>query len=149
MSVRIAVLFVHVSAVIVAAGGSLFSAFVVTPILARELDAPARIGVARNIIRRQGAIVLSAMAILVVTGMINLMFFGFSDLLAVKLVMVAVALVLAIFQYGSIGARIWRESARGPSPEVAAMLARFRRVGMMTAGVVFAIVYLSLNLSRG
>ena len=149
MSVRIAVLFVHVSAVIVALGGSLFSAFVVTPVLAREVEAPARIAVARNIIRRQGATVLSAMAILVITGMINLMYFGFSNLLAVKLILVAIAIGLAIFQYGSIGARIWRESARGPSPEIAAMLARFRRVGMMTAGVVFAIVYLSLNLSRG
>jgi uncharacterized membrane protein len=150
LSVRFAVLFVHIVAVIVALGGSLFSTFALAPILAAELDAPARIRVARRIVRRLGAIVLTSLAVLVVTGVLNVLFIGgVSILLAVKLILVVVVIALALFQYGSIGVQIWRMSAAGPSPEVANLQVRFRRVGLAVGSLVLLIVYLSIGLTRG
>jgi len=150
LSLRFAVLFVHIVAVIVALGGSLFSTFALAPVLATELDPPARIRVARRIVRRLGAIVLTSLALLVVTGVFNVIFVGgVSILLAIKLVLVVVVIALALYQYGSIGVRIWRVSAAGPSNEIADMQARFRRVGLTVGSIVLLIVYLSLGLTRG
>jgi len=148
-SLRLLVLFIHVTAVIVALGGSLFSTFALAPVLAEELDGAARIRVARRVIRRLGAIVLSALAVLVVTGILNLMFVGaISPLLSVKLVLVAIAIILALYQYGTLGMRIWRVSATGPDPALVPLQARFRSVGLKVGMLVLLIVYLSLGLSR-
>lgn len=148
-SARMLVLFIHVTAVIVALGGSLFSTFALAPVLAEELEPGVRLKVSRRIIRRLGAIVLSALAILVVTGMMNLYFIGeISALLAVKLVLVVVAIGLALYQYGGIGIAIWRASADGPSPRIAALQMRFRRFGLTIGILVLIIVYLSLGLTR-
>ncbi|MGH7934220.1 MAG: hypothetical protein ACREQN_13810, partial [Candidatus Binataceae bacterium] len=76
LSWRLLALFIHVTAVIVALGGSLFSTFALTPVLAQELEAPARLRVARRVIRRLGAIVLTALAVLVFTGILNVLFLG-------------------------------------------------------------------------
>ena len=150
LSLRFAVLFVHIVAVIVALGGSLFSTFVLAPVLIDELDPPARVRVFRRIVRRLGAIVLSSLAVLVVTGIFNLLFIGgVSILLALKLVLVVVAVGLALYQYGNLGTQIWRLSAAGPSPEVAELQARFRRVGLTVGSIVLVIVYLSIGLTRG
>ena len=150
LSLRFGVLFVHICAVIVALGGSLFATLALAPVLADELDPPARIRVARRIVRRLGMIVLTAMAVLVVTGLLNILFIGgVSILLAVKLVLVVLAVAMAIYQYGNLGVRIWRLSAAGPSPEVAALQARFRRVGLTVGAIVMVIVYLSIGLTRG
>lgn len=150
LSLRFIVLFVHIFAVIVALGGSLFSTFALAPVLADELDPLARIRVARRIVRRLGAVVLTAMAVLVVTGLLNILFVGgVSMLLAIKLVLVVVAIAMAIYQYGNLGVKIWRLSASGPGPEVAALQACFRRVGLAVGGVVTVIVYLSIGLTRG
>ena len=143
------VLFVHVVAVIIALGGSLFATFAVTPILVDELDAPARVKVSRRMIRRLGMIVLTALAVLVFTGLLNILFTGIlSALLAVKLVLVALVIALATYQYATIGARIWRLSATGPSPELAPLQMHFRRVGLTVGTLVLLIVYLSLGLTR-
>lgn len=149
LSLRLAVLFVHVTSVIVALGASLFSTFALAPILAQELDPAARIRVLRRVIRRLGAIVLGALAILVATGIANVIYLGaVSVLLLVKLVLVAIVILLAIHQYANLGVRIWRLSADGPSAELAPMLARFRRVGLTVGTLVLLIVYLSLGLTR-
>src|SRR5271168_3645883 len=119
LSLRLIVLFVHIVAVIVALGGSLFSTFALAPVLAAELEPPARLRVSRRIIRRLGAIVLTSLAVLVVTGILNVLFIGgVSILLAIKLILVVVAIALALYQYGNIGVQIWRTSTAGPSPEV-------------------------------
>ncbi|HZC45342.1 MAG TPA: hypothetical protein VE243_02640 [Candidatus Acidoferrum sp.] len=150
LSLRFVVLFVHIVAVIVALGGSLFSTFALAPILAAELEAPARLRVARRIVRRLGAIVLTSLAVLVVTGILNVLFVGgVSILLAIKLILVVVVIGLALYQYGNIGMQIWRLSAAGPSPEIAELQARFRRVGITVGSIVLLIVYLSLGLTRG
>ena len=150
ISLRLLVLFVHIVAVIVALGGSLFSTFALTPVLASELDPPSRVRVARRIVRRLGAIVLTSLAVLVATGILNVLFIGgVSILLAIKLVLVVVVIGLAVYQYGSIGVQIWRVSAAGPSPEVAELQARFRRIGITVGSIVLLIVYLSLGLTRG
>src|ERR1700730_13591900 len=47
---RMVVLFIHVTSVIVALGGSLFSTFALTPILAQELEDFSRVSVARRVI---------------------------------------------------------------------------------------------------
>jgi uncharacterized membrane protein len=149
LSLRLAVLFIHVTSVIVALGASLFSTFALAPILAQELEPALRVRVLRRVIRRLGAIVLGALAILVATGVLNVIFIGMvSPLLVVKLVLVTIVIVLAIHQYANLGARIWRISAAGPSPELAPMLARFRRVGLTVGTLVLVIVYLSLGLTR-
>ncbi len=149
LSARLAILFIHVTAVIVALGGSLFSTFALAPVLAEELEPAARIRVSRRIVRRLGTIVLGALAILVLTGMLNLWFIGaMSALLVVKLVLVTIAIALALHQYGRIGVAIWRLSAAGPSPQVAALQARFRRAGLTIGTLVLIIVYLSLGLTR-
>lgn len=149
LSWRLVVLFIHVTAVIVALGGSLFSTFALTPILIEELDPAARIRVARRVIRRLGIVVLGALAVLVVTGMLNVIFIGaISALLAIKLILVAIVIALALHQYGNVGARIWDASAKGPSPAVAELQARFRRVGLTVGALVLAIVYISLGLTR-
>jgi len=150
LSLRFAVLFIHIVAVIVALGGSLFSTFALAPVLAAELDPPARLRVARRIVRRLGAIVLTSLAVLVVTGIFNVLFIGgVSILLAIKLILVVAVIALALYQYGSIGVQIWRISAAGPSPEVADLQARFRRVGLTVGSVALLIVYLSIGLTRG
>ena len=149
-SLRLVVLFLHVAAVIVALGSSLFSTFALTPILAEELDPATRIRVARRVIRRLGAIVITSLAVLVVTGLLNVLFIGgVSILLLIKLMMVLVVIGLALYQYGNIGAQIWRLSAAGPSPEIAALQARFRKIGLTVGTIVLLIVYLSLGLTRG
>jgi uncharacterized membrane protein len=149
LSLRLFVLFIHVTAVIVALGGSLFSTFALAPVLAEELDGAARLRVARRVIRRLGVIVLSAMVILVVTGILNVMFLGaISPLLSVKLALVAIAIILAIYQYGTLGLRIWRISANGPDPALAPLQARFRSIGLKVGMLVLLIVYLSLGLTR-
>ena len=147
---RMLVLFIHVTSVIVALGGSLFSTFALTPILAQELDVPTRVKVARRVIRRLGAIVLTALAILVATGLLNVMYMGgVTPLLAIKLILVAIVIVLALYQYGSVGARIWRHSAAGPDALVGPLQARFRAIGLTVGTLVLIIVYLSLGLTRG
>ena len=149
LSMRIFVLFVHVTAVIVALGGSLFSTFALTPILTGELEPAARVKVVRRVVRRLGMIVLSALAVLVATGMLNVLFIGaVSVLLAIKLVLVVIVIGLATYQYANLGARIWRVSENGPAPELAPLLARFRRVGLAQGAIVLLIVYLSLGLTR-
>jgi uncharacterized membrane protein len=149
-SLRLVVLFVHVAAVIVALGSSLFSTFALTPILAEELDPATRIRVARRVIRRLGAIVLTSLAVLVVTGLLNVLFIGgVSMLLLIKLALVVMVIGLALYQYGNIGAQIWRLSASGPSPEIAMLQARFRKIGLTVGTIVLLIVYLSLGLTRG
>ena len=45
LSLRFLVLFIHIVAVIVALGGSLFSTFALAPVLVDELDPPARLRV--------------------------------------------------------------------------------------------------------
>ena len=45
LSLRLFVLFIHVTAVIVALGGSLFSTFALAPVLAEELDVAPRVRV--------------------------------------------------------------------------------------------------------
>jgi uncharacterized membrane protein len=148
-SARLLVLFVHVAAVIVALGGSLFSTFALAPVLAEELDPATRVKVSRRIVRRLATIVLGGLAILVVTGMLNLWFVGeMSVLLGLKLMLVAVAIGLALYQYGRLGVAIWRASAAGPSPQVVSLQARFRRIGITIGTVVLIIVYLSLGLTR-
>lgn len=148
LSLRLVVLFVHIVAVIVALGGSLFSTFALAPVLAAELDPPARLRVSRRIVRRLGAIVLTSLAVLVVTGILNVFFIGgVSILLAIKLVLVLVVIGLALYQYGNIGTQIWR--AASPGPEVAALQARFRRVGLTVGAIVLLIIYLSIGLTRG
>jgi uncharacterized membrane protein len=150
LSLRFLVLFIHIVAVIVALGGSLFSTFALTPVLAEELEPPARIRVARRIVRRLGAIVLTSLAVLVVTGILNVLFIGgVSILLAIKLILVIVVIGLALYQYGSLGVQIWRLSAAGLSPEVANLQARFRRVGLTVGSIVLLIIYLSIGLTRG
>jgi len=148
LTLRFLVLFIHIVAVIVALGGSLFSTFALAPVLAAELDPPARVRVSRRIVRRLGAIVLTSLAVLVATGILNVLFIGgVSILLAIKLILVVVVIGLALYQYGSIGVQIWR--ATGPSPEVAELQARFRRIGLTVGSLVLLIVYLSIGLTRG
>ena len=148
LSLRFLVLFIHIVAVIVALGGSLFSTFALTPVLATELDASTRLRVSRRIVRRLGTIVLTSLAVLVVTGILNVLFIGgVSILLAIKLLLVVVVIGLALYQYGTIGVQIWR--APGPSPEVAELQARFRRIGLTVGALVLLIVYLSIGLTRG
>jgi len=150
LSLRFAVLFIHIVAVIVALGGSLFSTFALAPVLAAELDSTARLRVARRIVRRLCAIVLTSLTVLVVTGIFNVLFIGgVSILLAIKLILVVVVIALALYQYGNIGVEIWRTSAAGPSPAVADLQARFRRVGLTVGSIVLLIVYLSIGLTRG
>jgi uncharacterized membrane protein len=147
LSWRIAVLLFHVTAVIVALGGSLFSTFALTPILIEELPPPVRLRVVRRIVRRLGAIVLIALATLVFTGFLNVMFIGkISQLLAIKLLIVTLVIALAIYQYANLGTRIWRATA--PNPELAAVQKRFRVVGITMGSLVLLIVYLSLGLTR-
>jgi len=149
-SLRLLVLFLHVAAVIVALGSSLFSTFALTPVLAEELDPTIRIKVVRRVIRRLGAIVLTSLAVLVVTGLLNVLFIGgVSMLLLIKLMLVVMVIGLALYQYGNIGVQIWRISAAGPSPEIAILQARFRKIGLTVGSIVLLIVYLSLGLTRG
>jgi uncharacterized membrane protein len=149
-SLRLFVLFLHVTAVIVALGSSLFSTFALTPVLIEELDPAMRVKVARRVIRRLGAIVLTSLAVLVVTGLLNVLFLGgVSILLLIKLMLVIIVIGLALYQYGNIGAQIWRLSAAGPSPEIAMLQARFRKIGLTVGSIVLLIVYLSLGLTRG
>jgi uncharacterized membrane protein len=150
LSLRFLVLFIHTVAVVVALGGSLFSTFALAPVLAEELEPPARLRVARRIVRRLGAIVLTSLAVLVLTGILNVLFIGgVSILLAIKLILVVVVIGLALYQYGSLGVQIWRLSAAGPSPQVANLQARFRRVGLTVGSIVLLIIYLSIGLTRG
>ena len=146
LSLRLFVLFIHVAAVIVALGGSMFA---LAPVLAEELDPAAPIRVAYRVIRRLGAIVLSALVVLVVTGILNVTLVGaIGPLLGLKLGLVATVIILAIYQYGTLGMRIWRLSANGPDPALAPLQARFRSVGLKVGMLVLLIVYLSLGLSR-
>ena len=143
------VLFVHVVAVIVALGGSLFTTFALTPILAQELDTPLRVQVSRRVIRRLGTIVLTSLALLVFTGLLNVLLTGiFSVLLMIKLALVAVVIVLATYQYANLGTRMWRLSAAGPRSELGPLQKHFRRIGLTVGTLVLLIVYISLGLTR-
>ena len=146
---RIVILFVHVSAVIIALGASLFSTFALMPVLADELDPPERLRVGRRVIRRLGAIVLTALAILVFTGILNVLLIGaVSQLLAAKLVLVVIVIALALYQHANLGARIWALSAQGPNAAIVPLQERFRRIGFTVGLLVLLIVYLSLGITR-
>jgi uncharacterized membrane protein len=146
---RMLILFIHVTAVIVALGGSLFSTFALAPILGEELAPADRLRVSRRVVRRLGTIVLSALGVLVLTGLGNVMFIGaITLLLAIKLVLVAAIIALAVYQYGTIGTRIWSVSASGPDPSIPALQQRFRKVGLTVGVLVLIVVYLSLGLTR-
>ncbi len=150
LTLRIAVLFLHVTAVIVALGGSLFSTFALTPVLAQELEPALRLRVMRRVIRRLGVIVLTALAVMVFTGILNVLYLrAMPAALMVKLVLVAVVIGLALYQYGNVGARIWRLSTDGPDPAIPLLQARFRKIGLTVGALVLVIVYLSLALTRG
>jgi len=143
------ILFVHVSAVIIALGASLFSTFALMPVLADELDPPERLRVGRRVIRRLGAIVLTALAILVFTGILNVLLIGaVSQLLAAKLVLVVIVIALALYQHANLGARIWALSAQGPNAAIVPLQERFRRIGFTVGLLVLLIVYLSLGITR-
>jgi uncharacterized membrane protein len=149
LSLPMFVLFIHIVSVIVALGGSLFTTFALMPILGNELDPASRVQVTRRVIRRLGGIVLTALALLVFTGILNVLFTRiFSALLVIKLVLVAVVIVLATYQYANLGARIWRLSDAGPRPELAALQRHFRRIGLTVGTLVLLIVYISLGLTR-
>lgn len=146
---RMVILFVHVSAVIIALGASLFSTFALMPVLADELDPPERLRVGRRVIRRLGAIVLTALAILVFTGILNVLLIGaVSQLLAAKLVLVVIVIALALYQHANLGARIWALSAQGPNAAIVPLQERFRRIGFTVGLLVLLIVYLSLGITR-
>ena len=99
-------------------------------------------------VRRLGAIVLTSLAGLVVTGILNVLFIGgVSILLSVKLMLVVVVIGLALYQYGNIGTQIWR--AAGPSPEVANSRHASAASGSIVGSIVLLIVYLSIGLTRG
>jgi uncharacterized membrane protein len=150
LTIRLAILFVHVTAVIVALGASLFSTFALTPVLTEELEPALRLRVMRRVIRRLGVVVLTALALLVFTGMLNVLYLRAMPMaLMVKLGLVGVAIALALYQYGSIGARIWRLSKDGPNPAIPPLQLRFRKVGLTVGALVLLIVYLSLTLTRG
>ncbi|HKD66589.1 MAG TPA: hypothetical protein VKB84_07085 [Candidatus Binataceae bacterium] len=143
------ILFVHVSAVIIALGASLFSTFALMPVLADELDPPERLRVGRRVIRHLGAIVLTALAILVFTGILNVLLIGaVSQLLAAKLVLVVIVIALALYQHANLGARIWALSAQGPNAAIVPLQERFRRIGFTVGLLVLLIVYLSLGITR-
>ena len=73
-----------------------------------------RLRVVRRVIRWLGVIVLTALAVLVLTGLLNLLFFNAMPLLLiVKLALVAIMIGLALYQYGSLGARVWCLSQGG------------------------------------
>jgi len=146
---RMVILFVHVSAVIIALGASLFSTFALMPVLADELDPPERLRVGRRVIRRLGAIVLTALAILVFTGILNVLLIGaVSQLLAAKLVLVVIVIAVALYQHANLGARIWALSAQGPNAAIVPLQERFRRIGFTVGLLVLLIVYLSLGITR-
>lgn len=150
LSWRLFFLFIHVASVIVALGGSLFSTFALTPILNQELEPPMRVRISLRVIRRLGVIVLGALAVLVVTGVMNVYFLGvITEMLVVKLVIVAAVIVLALYQYAGIGGRIQELAADGPAPALAGLQARFRRVGLTVGALVLIIVYISIGLTRG
>ncbi len=149
LSWRFLVLFIHVTAVIVALGASLFSTFALAPILSQELAPDARLRVTGRVIRCLGAIVLTALAVLVATGLLNVVFLGtVSLLLGVKLVLVVFLIILAVYQYGSLGIRIWLLSTHGPDPLLRPLQARFRKIGLTVGALALVIVYLSLGLTR-
>jgi uncharacterized membrane protein len=146
---RMLVLFLHVVAVIVALGSSLFATFALTPILADELEARARVQVSRRVSRRLGVIVLTALGVLVFTGILNVLLTGIlSFLLLIKLLLVAVVVTLATYQYANLGAQIWVLSAAGPRPELLPLQRRFRRLGITVGTLVLLIIYISLGLTR-
>jgi uncharacterized membrane protein len=150
LTLRLAVLFIHVTAVIVALGGSLFSTFVLTPVLADELEPALRLSVTRRVIRRLGVVVLSAFAVLILTGILNVLYLRAMPMaLMVKLGLVAMVTGLTLYQYGSVGARIWRISADGPNTAMSVLQVRFRKIGLTVGALVLVIVYLSLTLTRG
>ena len=149
LSVRLLFLFIHVTAVIVALGGSLFSTFALTPILVQELEPAARMRIVRRIIERLGTIVLIALAVLIATGFVNLVYVGASPTFWVKALLVLVVFGLALYQYAFLGVRIRRLTANGGmTSEATELLARYRRVGITVGTLVLLIVYLSLGLTR-
>ncbi|MGH7934011.1 MAG: hypothetical protein ACREQN_12725, partial [Candidatus Binataceae bacterium] len=64
-------------------------------------------------------------------------------------IIVVIVIGLALYQYGNVGAQLWRLSVDGPSPAIAPLMARFRRAGLTVGALVLLIVYLSLGLTRG
>ncbi|MCL5045127.1 MAG: hypothetical protein M1336_07570 [Deltaproteobacteria bacterium] len=146
---RVAVLFVHLMAVIAGLGGSLFNVFILSPVLRGELEASQRLKVVRPLIRRSGFLVLGALAVLVATGIVNVILLGrLTVLLVLKLVLVAAALAVAHYQYGILGRRFLALSADGPGPEVAALERGMRRMAMALGGLMIMIVYLALGITR-
>lgn len=118
--------------------------------LVEELEPPLRLRVMRRVIRRLGVVVLSALAVLVFTGILNLLYLrAMPRALMVKLALVVVVTALALYQYAGVGARIWQLSADGPHPAIPPLQVLFRKIGLTVGALVLVIVYLSLTLTRG
>ena len=138
---------------IVALGGSLFMLFILTPTLQEALEPPARLQVVAGVIRRFAAVALSALGVLIITGLMNLANVQHMTApLAIKLALVVVVVILNLLMFGVYGLPVsYMVAGRMPldKDRITRNLDMLRRLAMANALVVLVIVYLSVFVARG
>jgi putative copper resistance protein D len=157
--------FLHLTAAAVWVGGLLVLALVVVPV-ARALPAPQRVRLVEAVGRRFLPVAWTALAVLVVTGIVALIYRGvtwealltgrlwtsaFGRILAVKVVLVAATLVLGAFHDFRLGPASSRLAAREGADSPAAARLRRQASWLARANAVLAlvIVALAVMLVRG
>jgi uncharacterized membrane protein len=134
---------VHVLSAVTWVGGMLFIALVLVPAARALGDATIRARVIQDTGRRFRAVAWTALAVLVLTGLLNLWFEPFllrSPRLHAKLGLVGLALILSAFHDFVLGPR-----AGVPGADVSARL-RASWVARLNVLVALAIVLLGLSL---
>lgn len=163
MSIRVALLLVHVLAAIAWIGGMLFLVLVVGP-FARAQKPPERVRLFRELGRRFRPVAWVALGLLYLTGIGNVWAMGvsvaalldwsfyqtpFGQRLGAKLGFVVVATLVSAYHDFVLGPRASELGARGDS----AAYRRLRRLAGVLGRIVFVlavvIVWLALRLSRG
>lgn len=157
--------YLHIVAATVWVGGLLFLALVAVP-AARQLPPPERARVTALLGRRFLPIAWGALAILVVTGVINLAYRGatweglltgrlfggaYGRVLGVKLILVVLTLGLSALHDFRIGpqARRLAQRERADAGGVLRLRRAATRIGRLNAAIALAIVALAVLLVRG
>lgn len=146
--------FLHLFATVAWFGAMTTNAFILLPSVREALEPPAAGKLMGAIMKRFRVLVYTSIGVLIVTGVgmarINNNSTGFmqsenlwSTILSIKHILTIIIVVLVIYAFESLGRKVSRLAAKGPSPELARL--QKRQIMFSYIGLVLAIIILLLT----
>ena len=160
---RALLMWLHILAGVVALGGGIFLNFILAPAAAAALQPADRLGLQARLVRRFLPTVLICLLALILTGVLFLASVfsipgygaevSYMRHLTLKLILVAVVLLLALYQYFRLGLPLAAIAADRSISDQAARAQRLsRRMALITRiniALVTLIFYLAVKMTRG